>query len=212
MAMRLAADGSRWNLRRWPVDPRVLTGLLPALAFWAGYQHGAHLAIAGGLAATVVVFALNRRRRTVGALALMGLAVAVGTATAGLLLESERVFLAREPVSDFLSAAVAVGTVVYGRSLGALLLRELFPSMERALPEGHRAFVAVTLIWAGANLFQGLARASMLWGGLGVGQYLLASRGLSFATNAAMLLAVSMVLTRALHRERALVPVTAPAE
>jgi hypothetical protein len=196
-------SASRWDFRRWPIDPRVMTGVLPALAFWAGFQHGAHLAIVGGLAATVLVFALNRRRHTIGVLALMGLAIAASTAAVGLWYGSERIFLSREPVSDFLSVAVALGTIVYGRPLGALVLRELFPAMERALPEGHRVFVAVTLMWATMNLCQGVLRASMLWSDLGVGQYILASRGSSLVSNGLLLAAVYLVITRTIERERA---------
>jgi hypothetical protein len=184
------------------LDYRILYGALPLVAFWIGYQWGPYVAIGLGFAATIAAYFLSHRRGIVGMLALFGLVVATGAAIAGIILEDERAYLARDAASDFLIAAIAIGTVLVRRPLLGIVVREMSPPVKRLLPPAHRAFVWATLVLAAVNVFQGIVRSYMLLGGLTVGQYLVFSRLFGWPTAIVMFIAIAVIIRRAVDDAR----------
>jgi hypothetical protein len=185
--------------RPQPFDYRLLYGALPLPAFWLGYQWGPYLAVGLGFAATIAAYFLSNRRGIVGALALFGLLVAAGAAIAGIVLADERAYLARDAASDFLIAAIALGSLVLRRPLVGIVLRELSPPLKR-MPLAHPAFVSSTLIVVAVNVIQGIVRTFMLFGGLTIGQYLVFSRLFGWPLTLAMLFAIAAIIRRAVEQ------------
>jgi hypothetical protein len=188
--------------RPQPLDYRLLYGALPLPAFWLGYQWGPFVAVGLGFAATIAAYFLSDRRGIVGALALFGLLVAAGAAIAGVVLADERAYLARDGASDFLIAAIALGSLLFRRPLVGIVLRELSPPVKRMLPLSHPAFVSSTLVVAAVNLIQGIVRTYLLFGGLTVGQYLVFSRLFGWPLTIAMLFAIAVIVRRAVEQAR----------
>jgi hypothetical protein len=104
---------------------------------------------------------------------------------------------------DFVASAMAVGTVLIGRPLFALVIRELVPSLERRLPMEHPVFMWTTLFWAAVNAAQGVVRLIMLNSDLGVGEYLLWSRVFAWPTTLLMYAIIVVAVWRVTVAERA---------
>jgi hypothetical protein len=196
------ASRSRWDPRSWPLDPRVLLGGLPLIAFIAGHQIGTAVAILAALAASLFVYLIGSRRGALGLLALFFFATTLTWAIVGLIVGDESAYLRHEAMRDFVASAMAVGTVLIGRPLFALVIRELVPSLERRLPMEHPVFMWTTLFWAAVNAAQGVVRLVMLNGDLGVGQYLLWSRLFAWPTTLLMYAIIVLVVWRVTLAER----------
>ena len=179
-------------------DPRILLSLLPLVAFWLGYQWGGtYPAIAGGLIGTVAAYLLSNRHGLVGLFALIALVITAGAALVGVLIENERAFLARDATTDFLIAAIALISLLVKRPVVGLILQSIYRPLRELMPLNHRAFVWSTLIVAGVNIVQGIVRTWMLYADFTVGQYLVFSRLFGWPLAIAMLIAISIIVRRA---------------
>ena len=183
-------------------DPLVALGALPLVAFYVGYQWGTYQAILLSFVATLVVYVLSWRRGMIRLIATFGFIVAAGAAAAGLILNNERAYLARDAGSDFLIAAIALITVLVGRPLVGIVVREFSPPTRALLPLQARVFVTTTLLLAGVNFAQGLVRSWMLLGDLSVGQYLVWSRVFGWPTTFVLLVVIAYMVQGAIAREQ----------
>lgn len=197
------ATRSQWDPRSWPLDPRVLLGGLPLVAFIAGHQIGTATAILAGLGASLLVYLVGSRRGALGMLALFFFATSLAWAILGLIAGDEGTYLRQEGWRDFVASAMAVGTVIIGKPLFALVIRELVPSLERRLPMEHPVFMWTTLFWAAVNAGQGVVRMTMLNSDLGVGEYLLWSRLFAWPTTLLMYGIIVVAVWRVTVTQRA---------
>jgi hypothetical protein len=181
----------------------VLLGGLPLVAFIAGLQVGTAVAILGGLGASLFVYLIGSRRGALGLLALFFFATTLTWSVIGLVAGDESTYLRQEGMRDFVASAMAVGTVLIGRPLFALVIRELVPSLERRLPMEHPVFMWTTLFWAAVNAAQGVVRLIMLNSDLGVGEYLLWSRVFAWPTTLLMYAIIVVAVWRVTVAERA---------
>lgn len=176
-SMRGALSGEAFN-------PLIFRSVWPVATYWvvrsiAGTQAG----ILAGFAMAVYVFTTNRQRSgVIAALALGGMVVVGGSAIVGLILDSDRAYLASDAVRDFLTTALALGSLVVGRPLVGMVAREMSPRLAPVMEEKHVVFVYLTLGFALINLITGVLRLIMLQE-LGIGQYIVFSRVATFPIN-----------------------------
>lgn len=183
------------------LDFRIMYGILPVVAFYIGYQWNAYAAIGLGFAATVFAYYASDRKGLVGIFALFGLFVATVAAVVGIVLEDERAFLARDAAIDFLLASLGLGSLLLGRPVVGLVLRDMWPALRELLPLRHRACVLATLVFVVVNIFQGTVRTWMLFGGFSVGEYLVYSRLFGWPTAGIMIAIIAAIVRRAARAE-----------
>ncbi len=179
-----------------------MLGGLPLVAFIAGHQVGTAVAILAGLGASLFVYLIGSRRGALGLLALFFFFTTLVWAVIGLIIGDESAYLRQEGMRDFVSAGMAVVTVLIGRPLFALVIRELVPSLERRLPMEHPVFMWTTLFWAAVNAIQGVVRMIMLDSDLSVGQYLFWSRMFAWPTTLLMYAIIVLVVWRVTVSQR----------
>lgn len=183
------------------LDFRIVYGILPVVAFYIGYQWHAYAAIGLGFVATVVAYYASDRKGLVGIFALFGLLVATVAALVGIVLEDERAFLARDAAIDFLLASLGLGSLLLGRPVVGLVLRDMWPALRDLLPLRHRAFVVATLVFVVANIFQCTVRTWMLFGGFTVGEYLVYSRLFGWPVAGIMIAIIARIVRQAARYE-----------
>ena len=157
------------------------------------------VAVAAAVAMALVVFATNRHRGAIGLLALMAVVVVAGGGAAGIVLDSDKAFLANDVVGDLLTVGVALASVLYGRPLFGLMARELSPRLQHVLAERHRVFVLLTLVWALAKAATGSVRIVLL-DHLSASEYVLWSRVVSVPLNAAVLALGFVLIAREVEK------------
>ena len=142
-------------------------GLLPLVAFLVLLELAdVRWAIGVSLAVALAVFAVQRRLERGGGLvfklALLGLVTQIGAGIAGIIVESERVFLWQDPVGDFSIAALCFASLVLRWPMIGRFLGELFPRVAAALPADHKVFFWITIMFFVENLGMGFVRVWML--------------------------------------------------
>jgi hypothetical protein len=204
--------GSGWYagvpvLRRLPIEwqpnPRVFLSMLPVLVFYGLTKVApAEVAIGGGFAAVTVVFALTRETPLLRLIAIYGYLVTAGSALAGILLASEKAYLAAGPVGDALILPLYAWTLWRGWPLIGAIGREISPSMVGNLPVNAPIFVKVTLVWAGYEAVKALVLTWMLLN-LSIGEYLVYGRLFGWPTTAALVFICGTFILREARRRRA---------
>jgi len=184
------------------IDPRFGIAVLPAVVFWlirrAGYVE---LAIAAGFVTSIIVFLRTRQRGAVGTLAVISVFVAGGAAIAGILVGSERVYLANDPVGDVVSVSIGLGSIALRRPMFGMIATELSPRVRGRIALDHRVFYTTTWLWIAINAAQAVLRVFMLQA-LSVGEYLIWTRVISWPANAALIWITWMLVSRAIERDR----------
>lgn len=201
-----ASDGraTRELLTQPMVDPKFALAVLPAVVFWLVRRAGqVELAIGAGFVTSVVVFARTRQRGAIGALAVLSIFIAGGAAIAGIVVDSERVYLANDPVGDVFTVLIGLGSVVLRRPMFGLIVTELSPRVNGLLARDHRVFYVTTWLWIGINAAQAALRVWML-NELTVGQYLIWTRAISWPANVLLAWVTWMLVTRAFRRDATL--------
>ena len=179
-------------------NPRVLFAVAPIVTFWAVRQLvGTQPAIGASFGVALFVFVFKRHTGTIGLLALLGIVIVAGGAVAGIVLNSDKAYLANDVVGDFVTGTVAVVSLLYGRPLFGLLARELSPRIAPVMPEHHRVFVLLTLLLVVTQLTSGSVRIVMLEQ-FSTDQYLLWSRVLGWSLNGALALLAFRLIARAM--------------
>ncbi len=183
--------------------PHILLGILPIAVFWSVRQVAeTPVAIGAGFAAALLVFAVNRQRGTIGYLALAGMVVVGGASLAGIVLDSDKAFLANDAVGDFVAMFAFAGSVLIGRPLLGVLVCEVFPRLSSVLGPRHPVFVRLSLLWAVQNLLTGVVRVVMLQE-FSTDEYILFSRAVSWPLGLGLFAVSSFLIARAV-RERVL--------
>ncbi|MXZ89179.1 MAG: hypothetical protein F4081_05720 [Dehalococcoidia bacterium] len=193
-------------LRRLPVEwqpnPRVFLSMLPVLVFYGLTKVApAEVAIGGGFAAVTVVFAFTRETPLLRLIAIYGYLITAGSALAGILLTSEKAYLAAGPVGDALILPLYAWTLWRGWPLIGAIGREISPSMVGNLPVNAPIFVKVTLVWAGYEAIKALVLTWMLLN-LSIGEYLVYGRLFGWPTTAALVFICGTFILREARRHR----------
>jgi hypothetical protein len=157
------------NLRiTWSIAPVAVFYLLTRVADpW--------VAVAGGFAASTVVFWYNRRDRLIGLLTAFSFLVVAVSAGVGIAVNNEKAYLAAGPVGDFLFVPLYLGSILIGKPLIGGIARELLPKYAGHVPVNAPVFVWLSVAWAGWDLAHGLVRLWMLQE-MSVGEYIIWSR------------------------------------
>jgi hypothetical protein len=175
VAERKAARGGG-SADLYEFNPAILVTVLPVAVFWIVRQIAAtQIAIGMGFATSLIVFRYTRRQGVIGYLAVGGIVVVGGAALVGLVLDSDKAFLANDPVNDFIGFVLFMGSVAIRRPLVGLLTCEIFPKLTELVDPKHRVFYVLTVLWAVQNLGTGIIRIFLL-DELSVDGYILWSR------------------------------------
>ena len=133
------------------------------------------VAIIGSFAASVLVFATNRDSGVIRLIAVLGFVVVAGSAVVGLVADSAKAFAAQNIYSDFLVAAVCLGSVAIGKPLVGAVARESIPALRTLMDPKHRLFVILTLVFMAYNIGTGIFRIFLL-GEFSANEYVIVSR------------------------------------
>ena len=183
-----------------PIISRVGLVIVPVVVFWLVRRvTSSEIAIGAGFVTSLIVFFSSRQRRATGILAVLSIVIVGGAAIVGIVLGSERAYLANDPIGDFIIMAIALGSIVFRRPLFSLFARELFPVVERFLEPRHSVFFLTTWLLAVVNAVQGTSRAFLLQN-LSVEQYLLWSRVIGWPLSIAMLAVTYVLIGRAVRQ------------
>lgn len=185
---------------------RILWGAIPIAVFYALSRVAAPwMAISGGFAASAVVYWFNRRDTTLGMLTLFGFAVVSVSAVTGIVMNSEKAYLASGPAADFLFVPVYAVSIAIKKPLIGAIAREMFPKYAASVPLNAPVYVWLSVYWAAHDVVQGVARIFLL-DTLSVGEYLVWSRVLNWPFTAVMLWTSAHVVLRAARRYEAAGP------
>jgi intracellular septation protein A len=194
-----SAAFSRDEIRPWEYirpDFRVLEGGIPALAFLVVNSFwDARAAIAISFAASIVVFVRNRSSGVIRFLSILSFGIVAGSAVVGLVLGSDRAFVAQNLISDFVIAVVMVTSVLIHRPLVGAVSRQLVPAIQPVMELDHGAFRTLTLVSAGLNIFTGVIRIFML-DALSANAYVILSRVVFIPLNIAFYVLCYVMISR----------------
>ncbi len=135
-------------------------------------------------------------------IAIYGYVITAGSALAGILLTSEKAYLAAGPIGDALILPLYAWTLWRGWPLIGAIGREISPRMVGTLPLNAPIFVRVTLVWAAYEATKALVLTWMLLN-LSIGEYLIWGRVFGWPTTAALVFICGTFVLREARRHRA---------
>ena len=169
------------------INHEIWLSFLPVASFLVvGRFADTRFAIGAGFAAALVVFVLTRHSGVIGRLAVGGITIIGGTALVGIVIDSDKAFLASDAISDFLWMAAFGGSVLLRRPLMGTIVREMFPGAREWLPERDRVFVWLSVAWALESILTAGIRIALL-DSLSADSYILWSRVATWPLNATLL-------------------------
>ncbi len=187
----------------WQPNPRIFLTMLPVLLFYGLTKVApTEVAIGGGFAAVTVVFLLTKETPLLRLIAIYGYVVTAGSALAGILLTSEKAYLAAGPIGDALILPLYAWTLWRGWPLIGAIGREISPRMVGNLPVNAPIFVKVTVVWAAYEATKALVLTWMLLN-LSIGEYLVYGRLFGWPTTAALVFICGTFILREARRHRA---------
>ena len=187
----------------WQPNPRVFLTMLPVLVFYGLTKvASAEIAIGGGFVAVTFVFFTTRETPVLRLIAIYGYVITAGSALAGILLTSEKAYLAAGPIGDALILPLYAWTLWRGWPLVGAIGREISPTMVGTLPVNAPIFVKVTLVWAAYEATKALVLTWMLLN-LSIGEYLIWGRVFGWPTTAALVFICGTFVLREARRHRA---------
>ena len=163
------------------VDWRIFWSLLPLVvflvlnSFWPEDLWRTQVAIVASFAASTWVFAKNHDSGVIRFITVLGFVVVAGSAVVGLAAHSAKAFAAQNIYSDFLVAAVCLGSIAIGKPLVGAVAREIIPALRTLMEPGHRLFVILTLVFMTYNIGTGIFRIFLL-GEFSANEYVIVSR------------------------------------
>ena len=145
------------------INNEIWLSILPIAAFLLVDRVAAtRAASAAGFAAALLVFLRTRKSGVIGYLAIGGIVIVGGSATVGIILDSDKAFFASDAIGDFLWMGALLVSVVVGRPLIGVFGREMFPGIREWIGERHRVFVWLTIAWAAQNVVTAVTRIILL--------------------------------------------------
>jgi len=114
------------------------------------------------------------------------------SAVVGLAADSAKAFAAQNIYSDFLVAAVCLGSIAIGKPLVGAVARESIPALRTLMDPRHRVFVILTLVFMTYNIGTGIFRIFLL-GEFSANEYVIVSRVTSPISLAFFLAAYFMI-------------------
>ena len=193
-------DPHRSGPRIPTINRRFGLVLVPVVVFWLVRRVAStEIAIGAGFVTSLIVFLMNRRRGATGILAVLGIAIVGGAAIVGIVLGSEKAYLANDPIGDYIIMTIALGSIVFRQPLFSLFARELVPTVERFLEPRHSVFFLTTWLLVIVNAVQGTSRVFLLQN-LSVDQYLLWSRAIGWPLSIALFAVTYVLIDRAVRR------------
>jgi intracellular septation protein A len=180
------------------VSPRAILGVTPILVFALLREVvGTEAAVIGGFAASVIALGLNwQHGRAISGLVLLSVAVITVCTASALIVGDERLFLANDPIVDFIMATVFLGSVALRRPLIGPVAHEVAPRLGPVLDPRHRAFYIATLFVAAMNLLQGGTRFTLL-ATLDIREYIVFGMATQWSFGLVMVLACAWFIGRA---------------
>jgi intracellular septation protein A len=146
--------------------PRFLRDAFGAtVIFYAGWKlHGLLLGVAAATVWTLAVYIWERRHARPGLAARIGLGIALVQAVAALVSQSPIGYFAPPVIVNVVYGTAFLVSVAIGRPLAAVFARETYPlpAEVRALPEVHRTFAHISLVWGAYLVFRGVFRLVVL--------------------------------------------------
>ena len=183
------------------INNEIWLSILPVAAFLlVDRVADTRVAIAAGFVAAVLVFLRTRKSGVIGYLAIGGIVIVGGTAVVGIVLDSDKAFFASDAIGDFLWMGAFLVSVVVGRPLIGVFVREMFPGVRDWLPETHRVFVTLSLAWAVQNVVTAVIRIILL-DSLSTDSYLLWSRVATWPLNIGLFAISYYAIARAIRGE-----------
>ena len=149
------------------IDPVVLLGFAP-VALYLLFDNfvSVRAAIAASVVSAVIVFAVQRRLRPkvriVFLISMLGLSLMILFGILGLIWDDGSLFWTSDPVDDFVTSAIFLGSVLIGRPIVGPFVRELFPQLADRLPGEHRVWRTITIVWGLKMLATGFLRLWLL--------------------------------------------------
>ena len=170
------------------VDWRIFWTALPVVVFlilntfWPEDLWRTQVAIVGSFLSSAYVFATNRDSGVIRALVVLGFLIVAGSAAFGLAINSAKAFAAQNIFTDFIMAAISLGSVLVGKPLVGAVARQGVPALRTLMDPKHRVFVYLTLTFMAINIVTGIFRIFLL-GEFNATEYVLISRatGLPFS-------------------------------
>ena len=199
-----ALPGIRHLPEHWRPNPRIPMAAAPVVVFYVLTRLvNAELAIAGGFVAFTLVFFFVSFSRLYRGLAFYGYVITAGAALIGIILGSEKAYLAAGPAQSVLILPVYAGSLLIGKPLIGAIARDFVPGIAGDLPISAPVFVWVTLGWA---LYHVVRAATLFWmlAEFSVGEYIVYTRLVWLPLTAAAYLGSGWLIIRAMRRhERA---------
>lgn len=157
----------RWHSRIPEYDRSVGLSVVPIVVWVIVLElAGTRPAIGAAWGTAIVIFFIQRRvnpdRGAVFWLTVLSLLIFTVGSVAGILLDSNDAFLASDPASDFIVAALFTISLLFRKPLLGMAIREVFPRVRRALPAENRALMWVTAAFVVENLVMGVIRVWLL--------------------------------------------------
>ena len=183
------------------INNEIWLSVLPIAAFLlVDRVADTRVAIGAGFAAALLVFLRTRKSGVIGYLAIGGIVIVGGSATVGIILDSDKAFFASDALGDFLWMAALLISIALGRPLIGVFVREMFPGVRDWIGERHRVFVWLTLAWAVQNVVTAVIRIILL-DSLSTDAYILWSRVATWPLNIGLLAISYYLIYRAIHSE-----------
>ena len=183
------------------INGEIWLSVLPIAAFLLiDRVADTRIAIGAGFVAALLVFLRTRKSGLIGYLAIGGIVIVGGAALVGVILDSDKAFFASDAIGDFLWMGALLVSVVVGRPLIGVFVREMFPGLRDWLPETHRVFVGLTIAWALENILTAVIRLIML-DSLSTDAYILWSRVVTWPLNLGLFALSYYLVWRAVRSE-----------
>ena len=183
------------------INGEIWLSILPIAAFLlVDRVADTRVAIGAGFAAAVIVFLRTRHSGVIGYLAVGGIVIVGGSALVGIILDSDKAFFASDAIGDFLWTGAFLGSVVIGRPLMGVFVREMFPGVKDWISERHQVFITLSLAWAVQNVVTAVIRLILL-DSLSTDSYILWSRVATWPLNIGLFAISYYLVWRAIHRE-----------
>lgn len=183
------------------INNEIWLSVLPIAAFLITDRFAdTRVAIGAGFAAALLVFLRTRASGMIGYLAVGGIVIVGGSALVGIILDSDKAFFASDAIGDVLWTGAFLGSVLVGRPLMGIFVREMFPGVKDWIPERHRVFITLSLAWAVQNVVTAVIRIILL-DALSTDSYIFWSRVAVWPLNIILFALSYYLIWRAIHSE-----------